>query len=29
MDIKKVEDPEVGSRAMITFDGKFLPVKPF
>jgi cyanate lyase len=29
MDIKKVEDPEGGSRAVITLDGKFLPVKPF
>ena len=28
MDIKKVEDPEGGSRAVITLDGKFLPVKP-
>ncbi|GAB6260358.1 cyanase [Photobacterium sp. R1] len=29
MDIKKVEDPEGGSRAVITLDGKFLPYKPF
>ncbi|WP_447651805.1 cyanase [Pseudomonas abietaniphila] len=29
MDIKKVEDPESGSRAVITLDGKFLPYKPF
>lgn len=29
MDIKKVADPEGGSRAVITLDGKFLPVKPF
>lgn len=29
LDIKKVEDPEGGSRAVITFDGKFLPYKPF
>ncbi len=29
LDIKKVEDPEGGSRAVITLDGKFLPVKPF
>lgn len=29
MDIKKVEDPEGGSRAVITLDGKFLPVKPY
>lgn len=29
MDIKKVEDPEGGSRAVITFDGKYLPTKPF
>ncbi|MBD9507999.1 cyanase [Ensifer sp. ENS07] len=29
MDIKKVEDPEGGSRAIITLDGKFLPYKPF
>ncbi|MGF6177964.1 cyanase [Ensifer sp. 4252] len=29
MDIKKVEDPEGGSRAVITLDGKFLPHKPF
>jgi cyanate lyase len=29
MDIKKVEDPEGGSRAVITLDGKFLPIKPF
>ncbi|MDP5292344.1 cyanase [Oceanimonas sp. CHS3-5] len=28
-DIKKVEDPEGGSRAVITLDGKFLPYKPF
>ena len=25
LDIKKVEDPEGGSRAVITLDGKFLP----
>lgn len=29
LDIKKVEDPDGGSRAVITFDGKFLPNKPF
>lgn len=29
MDIKKVADPEGGSRAVITLDGKFLPYKPF
>lgn len=29
LDIKKVEDPEGGSRALITLDGKFLPYKPF
>ncbi|NLS21326.1 cyanase [Rhizobium sp. P40RR-XXII] len=27
--IKKVEDPEGGSRAVITLDGKYLPTKPF
>jgi cyanate lyase len=29
LDIKKVEDPEGGLRAVITLDGKFLPFKPF
>ncbi|CAN7709704.1 cyanase [Caballeronia sp. dw_19] len=29
LDIKKVEDPEGGSRAVIILDGKFLPFKPF
>ncbi|MDL2409873.1 cyanase [Rhizobium calliandrae] len=29
LDIKKVEDPEGGSRAVITLDGKYLPSKPF
>ena len=29
LDIKKVEDPEGGSRAVITLNGKFLPVKPY
>lgn len=29
LDIKKVEDPEGGSRAVITLDGKFLPNKPY
>jgi cyanate lyase len=29
MDIKKVADPEGGSRAVIMLDGKFLPVKPY
>lgn len=29
LDIKKVEDPEGGHRAVITLDGKFLPLKPF
>lgn len=29
IDIKKVNDPEGGSRAVITLDGKFLPYKPF
>ncbi len=25
----RIEDPEGGSRAVITLDGKFLPYKPF
>ena len=29
LDVQKVEDPEGGSRAVITMDGKFLPYKPF
>lgn len=29
LDMKKVDDPEGGSRAIITLDGKFLPNKPF
>jgi cyanate lyase len=29
LDIKKVEDPEGGSRAVITLDGKFLPSRPY
>lgn len=29
LDVKKVDDPEGGSRAVITLDGKFLPYKPF
>ncbi|NML31825.1 cyanase [Paraburkholderia antibiotica] len=29
IDIKKVDDPEGGSRAVITLDGKFLPYRPF
>ncbi|MFP0198847.1 MULTISPECIES: cyanase [Pseudomonas] len=29
LDIKKVDDPEGGSRAVITLDGKFLPLRPF
>ena len=29
LDIKKVEDPEGGSRAVVTLDGKYLPTKPF
>jgi cyanate lyase len=29
LNIKKVEDPEGGYRAVITLDGKHLPVKPF
>ena len=29
LDMKKVEDPEGGSRAVITLDGKFLPLRPF
>jgi len=29
LDIKKVEDPEGGVRAVITLDGKYLPTKPF
>lgn len=29
IDIKKVADPEGGSRAVITLDGKYLPYKPF
>jgi hypothetical protein len=29
LDIKKVEDPEGGLRAVITLDGKFLPFQPF
>jgi cyanate lyase len=29
LDIKKVDDPEGGSRAVITLDGKYLPTKPY
>ena len=29
LDVKKVEDPEGGHRAVITMDGKYLPTKPF
>jgi cyanate lyase len=29
LDIAKVEDPEGGSRAVITLNGKFLPTKPY
>jgi cyanate lyase len=29
LDVKTVEDPEGGHRAVITFDGKYLPTKPF
>ncbi|ROV65999.1 cyanase [Streptomyces globisporus] len=29
LDVKKVEDPEGGERAVITLDGKYLPTKPF
>ncbi|MFM0591803.1 cyanase [Paraburkholderia bryophila] len=29
LDIQKVDDPEGGSRAVITLDGKYLPTKPF
>lgn len=29
LDIKKVDDPEGGSRAVITLDGKYLPTRPF
>jgi cyanate lyase len=29
LDINKVDDPEGGSRAVITLDGKFLPNKPY
>lgn len=29
LDIKQVEDPDGGSRAVITLEGKYLPTKPF
>ncbi|MET8571065.1 cyanase [Streptomyces sp. NPDC004783] len=29
LDVKKVADPEGGERAVITLDGKYLPLKPF
>ncbi|WAH56842.1 cyanase [Pseudomonas silvicola] len=29
LDLRKVDDPEGGHRAVITLDGKFLPYKPF
>ncbi|MEF3119374.1 cyanase [Streptomyces chrestomyceticus] len=29
LDIQKVDDPEGGSRAVITLDGKYLPATPF
>jgi cyanate lyase len=29
LDIKVVDDPEGGKRAVVTLDGKYLPTKPF
>jgi len=29
LDVKKVEDPDGGHRAVVTLDGKYLPTKPF
>jgi len=29
LDVKTVEDPDGGHRAVITLDGKYLPTKPF
>jgi len=29
LDVRTVEDPEGGHRAVITLDGKYLPTKPF
>ncbi len=29
LDVKKVDDPDGGHRAVITLDGKYLPNKPF
>ena len=29
LDVKKVDDPDGGSRAIITLDGKYLPLVPF
>ncbi|WP_405943828.1 cyanase [Streptomyces sp. NBC_00932] len=29
LDVRKVADPEGGERAIITLDGKYLPMKPF
>ncbi|MFI0263863.1 cyanase [Streptomyces sp. NPDC017056] len=29
LDVKKVADPEGGTRAVITLDGKYLPAEPF
>ncbi|MHB9842208.1 cyanase [Paraburkholderia terrae] len=29
LDIKKVPDPDDGERAVITLDGKYLPIRPF
>ncbi|MBC3380508.1 cyanase [Serratia fonticola] len=29
LDIKKIQDPDGGERAVITLDGKYLPTKPF
>lgn len=29
LDVRKVDDPDGGERAVITLDGKYLPTKPF
>jgi cyanate lyase len=29
LDVRKIDDPEGGHRAVITLDGKYLPTKPF
>ena len=29
LNVEKIDDPEGGSRAIITLDGKYLPTKPF